>query len=232
MFSNLFNYDNPFWRFMGKLWDLILLNILWIICSIPVFTIGATSTAVYYVTLKLVKDEEGATIPSFFRSFRDNFKQATVLWLMLLVVVFVLVFDWRFALVAGGSAFAQIGMRAVFGCLSFVVLATVVYLFPLQARFYNPVKRTIINACLMAIRHFPKTIAMLVTDVGLVAVCVFVFPQAAIILFLFGFPLFAFLNSYVLVTIFEKYMPKEGESPEGEGIARESGGLDGSGADG
>lgn len=57
MLQGFFNYDNPVWRFIGKLGDLILLNILWIVCSIPVFTIGASTTAVYYVTLKLARDE-------------------------------------------------------------------------------------------------------------------------------------------------------------------------------
>lgn len=97
MFQGIFNYDNPVWRFVGKLGDLILLNILWIICSIPIFTIGASTTAVYYVTLKLVRDDDGYTIKSFFRSFKENFKQATALWLMFLVTGLVLLFDLRFA---------------------------------------------------------------------------------------------------------------------------------------
>ena len=74
MLQGLFNYDNPVWRFIGKLGDLIILNILWMITSIPIVTIGASTTALYYVTLKLVRDEDGYTIKSFFKSFRDNFK--------------------------------------------------------------------------------------------------------------------------------------------------------------
>lgn len=62
MLQGLFNYDNPVWRFIGKLGDLIILNVLWIVCSIPIFTIGASTTAVYYVTLKMVRDEEDSTI--------------------------------------------------------------------------------------------------------------------------------------------------------------------------
>lgn len=65
MLQGIFNYDNPVWRFIGKLGDLIILNILWIVCSIPVFTAGASATAVYYVTLKLVRDEDDSTIRSF-----------------------------------------------------------------------------------------------------------------------------------------------------------------------
>ena len=74
MLQGLFNYDNPVWRFIGKLGDLIILNVLWIVCSIPIFTIGASTTAVYYVTLKMVRDEEDSTIKSFFRSFKRDRK--------------------------------------------------------------------------------------------------------------------------------------------------------------
>ena len=94
MLQGIFNYDNPVWRFIGKLGDLIILNILWIVCSIPVFTAGASATAVYYVTLKLVRDEDDSTIRSFFRSFKSNFKQATAIWLILLAAGIVLGFDF------------------------------------------------------------------------------------------------------------------------------------------
>ena len=96
MLQGIFNYDNPVWRFIGKLGDLIILNILWIVCSIPVFTAGASTTAVYYVTLKLVRDEDDSTIRSFFRSFKSNFKQATAIWLILLAAGIVLGFDFWF----------------------------------------------------------------------------------------------------------------------------------------
>ena len=84
MLSGFFNYDNPVWRFIGKFGDLIILNVLWFVCSIPIFTIGASTTAVYYVTLKLARNDDGYTIRSFFKSFKENFKQATIIWLILL----------------------------------------------------------------------------------------------------------------------------------------------------
>lgn len=109
MLSGLFNYDNPVWRFIGKFGDLILLNILFVICSIPIFTIGASTTAVYYVTLKLARNDDGYTIRSFFKSFKENFKQSTIIWLILLVVGIILGIDvWFFA-----KAFAEIGRAHV-----------------------------------------------------------------------------------------------------------------------
>ena len=67
MLSGFFNYDNPVWRFIGKFWDVIMLSVLWMVCSIPVVTIGASTTAMYYVTLKLVRDEDGYTFRYFFK---------------------------------------------------------------------------------------------------------------------------------------------------------------------
>ena len=96
MLQGLFNYDNPVWRFIGKLGDLIILNVLWLITSIPIVTIGASTTALYYVTLKLVRDEDGYTIRSFFKSFKENFKQSTIIWLIMLAVGLLIGFDLYF----------------------------------------------------------------------------------------------------------------------------------------
>ena len=85
MLQGIFNYDNPVWRFIGKLGDLMILNILWVICSIPIFTMGASTTAVYYVTMKLVRGDDGYTLRNYFKSFKDNFKQATVICLLMLL---------------------------------------------------------------------------------------------------------------------------------------------------
>ena len=155
MLQGIFNYDNPVWRFIGKLGDLIILNILWIVCSIPVFTAGASTTAVYYVTLKLVRDEDDSTIRSFFRSFKSNFKQATAIWLILLAAGIVLGFDFWF-FVSGQMSLngaVRTAMTAVSGGLLLIYLFIITYVFPLQARFYNPVKRTLFNAFFMSVRH-------------------------------------------------------------------------------
>ena len=70
--KNLFNVENPVWVFMGKLVDMLILSGLWVICSLPVVTIGASTAALYYVTLKLANNEEGYTVRSFFHAFKEN----------------------------------------------------------------------------------------------------------------------------------------------------------------
>lgn len=206
MLSGFFNYDNPVWRFIGKFWDVILLSIMWTICSIPVFTIGATTTAMYYVTLKLVRDEDGYTIRSFFKSFKENFKQSTIIWLIFLAAGIILGFDLYFFIkVFTGSAKVRMVMMSIFLAMSFMYMAMFTYVFPLQSRFVNPVKRTIFNSFFMSIRHVFQTIGMIVIDLAVVFLAFTYVPQ----LLIFGVALIAFINSYMLAGIFKKYMPEE-----------------------
>ncbi len=218
MFSGFFNYDNPVWRFIGKFFDVMILNFLWVLCSIPIVTMGASTTAVYYVTLKLVRDEEGSTIKSFFKSFRENFKQATAIWLILLAAGAVIGFDLYFFLMmqTESSAFRTV-MLALFIGFGIVYLGISLFVFPLQSKFYNPVRKTLFNALFMSIRHFFQTLGILAIDGGLVFLALFVLPILQAVFFLFGFPLLAFFNSYVFAGIFEKYMPKDPDPEEESG---------------
>ena len=210
MFSGFFNYDNPVWRIIGKFGDLIILNILWLICSIPIFTIGASTTAVYYVTLKLVRDDDGYTIRSFFKSFKENFKQSTVIWLILLVVGLILGVDLYFftRLFTGSGSFRTV-MLTVFLAMVLIYAAVFTYIFPLQARFFNTVKRTFFNAFFMSLRHLFRTIGMIAIDGALLAAgFLLMVPPMLMIFMLFGFPLLAFINSYILAPVFNQYIPK------------------------
>ena len=133
MLQGIFNYDNPVWRFIGKLGDLMILNILWVICSIPIFTMGASTTAVYYVTMKLVRGDDGYTLRNYFKSFKENFKQATVIWLLMLLTGFILGFDLYFFLrvLTSNSVFRTVFTAAI-GALSMIWLCIFSYVFPLQ----------------------------------------------------------------------------------------------------
>lgn len=205
MLAGFFNYDNPVWRFIGKFWDVLVVNILWFICSIPLFTIGASTTAMYYVTLKLARDEDGYTFRSFFKSFKENFKQATAIWAVFLVTGIILGFDVYYFVKMAAASSLRTMMISIFLAMTFVWLAMFTYVFPLQARFYNPVKRTIFNAFFMAIRHVFHTIGMLAVDGVILFLSVTYVPQLSI----FGVALIAFFNSYMLNSVFGKYMPKE-----------------------
>lgn len=213
MLQNLFNYDNPVWRFVGKLGDMILLNILWMICCIPIITIGASTTALYYCTLKIVRDEENGTIRMFFKSLRENLVQSTAIWMIMLVLGLLLGFDYYFfskVLPVGGAI--QFVMTTITCAALLIWMIVLLYIFPIQSRFINPVKRTFVNAFYMSIRHLGRTILMLFMDAGMLIIAVyalFYIPQIAGVFMLLGFPVIAWANSYHFEQIFQKYMPEE-----------------------
>lgn len=208
--SKLFRMDSPLMRFLTKIADLMVLNILFCVTSIPLITIGASWTALYSVTLKMVRDEEGSVSRSYFRSFRQNFSQATLLWLGVLVVLTLLVLDIRVLNgMAGGTApgLLRVGVE-ILALLGIMVLQ---YLFPSLARFEASLADTLKNACIMALAHLPKTALMTAAAVGAVWITLINNTTIAIGLMvwpLIGFSLMAFGNSGILRKIFDNYVPK------------------------
>ena len=208
--SKLFRMDSPLMRFLTKIADLMVLNILFCVTSIPLITIGASWTALYSVTLKMVRDEEGSVSRSYFRSFRQNFRQATLLWLGVLVVLALLVLDIRVLNgMAGGPApgLLRVGVE-ILALLGIMVLQ---YLFPSLARFEASLADTLKNACMMALAHLPKTALMTAAVVGAVWITLINNTTIAVGLMvwpLIGFSLMAFGNSGILRKIFDNYVPK------------------------
>lgn len=208
--SKLFRMDSPLMRFLTKIADLMVLNILFCVTSIPLITIGASWTALYSVTLKMVRDEEGSVSRSYFQSFRQNFRQATLLWLGVLVVLALLVLDIRVLNgMAGGTApgLLRVGVE-ILALLGIMVLQ---YLFPSLARFEASLADTLKNACMMALAHLPKTALMTAAAVGAVWITLINNTTIAVGLMvwpLIGFSLMAFGNSGILRKIFDNYVPK------------------------
>lgn len=208
--SKLFRMDSPLMRFLTKIADLMVLNILFCVTSIPLITIGASWTALYSVTLKMVRDEEGSVSRSYFRSFRQNFRQATLLWLGVLVVLALLVLDIRVLNgMAEGTApgLLRVGVE-ILALLGIMVLQ---YLLPSLARFEASLADTLKNACMMALAHLPKTALMTAAAVGAVWITLINNTTIAIGLMvwpLIGFSLMAFGNSGILRKIFDNYVPK------------------------
>lgn len=204
-----FNPDSPLMRFLTKLADLMILNLLFLLSCIPVVTIGAAWTAMYYVTLKMVRDEEDSIVRGFFRAFRRNWKQATILWLMVLGLGAVMVLDIRFLNAMGDSATAAVLKTAVeiLGVLGLMVLQ---YLFPGLARFEASTGNTLKNACLLAVGNLPKTLLLSSAAVGAVYLSCWsnlTISVAIVVWVLMGFALMAYGNSGVLVKIFDNCLP-------------------------
>lgn len=201
--GNVFNLDNPFFRTIGKLVDVVWLNIIFVIFSLPIFTIGASTTAMMSVTMKMARDREGYMWQGFWKSFKQNFKQSTILWLIMVLVGVVLATDIYFFRSIEAS-YARI-MQALIIAICFVAACTASYIFPLQAQFDNTIKQTAKNAFLMSIRHLPWTILILVLLI-VFGVLIWLFLPIAVF---FGFGLTAFLLSYIFNHIFVRYIPEE-----------------------
>lgn len=199
--GELFSIERPFGQLINRLLHLFLLNMLWLICSIPIITIGASITAVYSVTLKMVRNEEGYTAKSFFTAFCHNFKQATIIWLILLVIGLIIGADLIVYLRATSVSVSEMIFMTAFFAFTVLFLFVCIYAFALLAHFDNTITRTLCNALLMAIRHLPSSILMVTANVILVALGFLLFPP---ILFL-GLPLAAWIHSYFLMRIFQRY---------------------------
>lgn len=221
--GHFFSMDNKFFTFMGRIADLCILNIICLICCIPIVTAGASITAMYYVTLKMVRNEEAYIVRSFFKSFKENFKQATVINLILIVVGVILYLDMHVAKAMPGSA-GQI-FHVIFVAFAIVYFVLTLYVYPVLARFYNSTGNTIKNALLMSIRHLPYTVVMVLIELCpllLLFVRSFRLQSTLFILFLMvGFGLIAYCNSFFLAKIFDNYMPENGNA-EQESEGREA----------
>ena len=220
--GKVFNFEGPLFNFLSRLADLFWLNLLYILCCIPVITAGAATTALYYVTLKMAKDEEGYITKSYFKAFKDNFVQATVIWIIFLVISVVMFVDLRIA--NGGSVADIFNDSAVsnvvivsVGVMAIVLAMTCTYVFPLLAQFDNTIKNTIKNAFLLSIRHLPYTFIMIL--IAAVPVVLIWFSPALLLLVLIMFSAIAYMNSKFFNKIFVLYMPKE--SPEGISVPAE-----------
>lgn len=156
--GNIFNLDAPFMQGLGKTVDIILLNILTVLLSIPIVTIGAAATALYDAMWRMLRDE-GSIYKNFFLAFKNNFKQATIIWLMALVAGAIIVFSILFYIAN------SMRILMLMNVMLFLLWAvTVAWVFPLQSRFDSPVKVTIKNAVICGLCHFPRSMVMVVLN--------------------------------------------------------------------
>ncbi len=216
----MFRMDSPFMNFMSKMSDLLILNLLIIFCSLPIFTMGASLTAGYYVLYKQVKKEEGYVFRGFFKAFKENFKQSTIIWLIVLFVFAIFFIDYRILFYSGMEFASWKWLKILVFATITVACMGLVYIFPLQARFSNTIKNTIKNAFLMSISHFPITIlAILALAIPFV---IAMFSSWFIpIVILFAFSGVMYLQSFMFLHVFKKYEPEP--EPESDKKTDDSG---------
>ena len=207
---NLLNEDNVIHIFLNKLGDIIVANLLFLVCCIPIITIGPALTALYHCMLRTVKGNNNGTTKTFFRAFKENFRQSLIVWLGLLAVGFILFLNIRFlqntaSVVSKPLFYVSLGIAGL-------VIILALYIFPVIAAFANTTVNLLKNAYVFAFLHFPSTL-----DIAVITILpmfmtyrdIKLLPLYACCWFFFGFGLTAYVNSLLLYRMFKPFLEKE-----------------------
>lgn len=210
--KNLFHLDNPFMQFLARVGDMILANFLFLVCSVPIFTLGASLTALHKITQDIVGDKDSGIFKPFFQAFRENFKQATIAWLLLLVF-FVGMGCNLLLIVSYLSGNAAVVCKGLILFLSILILAAAAYLFPLITRYENSLKAHFMNAGILAIVKLPRTVVIVFLNI-LPVLIMYLSMQTFFSTFVFwlviGFGFTSYITSTLLMPVF-----REMETPDG-----------------
>lgn len=194
--GRLFDYEHPILKILSKIADLVLLNVITLLFCLPVVTIGASMTAAHYTALKLHRGEN-YVLQSFWKSFRENFKQSTIIWLIF--VVFFVVEYLAFITLSNGDGEGQMIQGWVLATAVFGV-CTMLWTFPFQSKFVNPIGKTISTAFIMTFKHLFRTILILTFFI-----VPFLLPAKGFsVLLLFGFSLPIYLSAIIYNKPFQK----------------------------
>ena len=187
----IFDADGRLARFLNALGNLIVLNILTLICSLPIITIGTSMTALYTMTMRMARNEESSIIRGYFRAFHNNFKQSTIFWGIGGGLIVFMLFDiWLLQSVKG-----NFGLELI-------------HIFAVQARFENTMKNTAKNALLFCVGHFPQAILMLTVTL-LPVILLSVSYRFISVNFLIGISGPAYLAGWYFKSIFKAYENEE-----------------------
>lgn len=211
---SFFQWNNPVFGFLSGITNLIILNLLWMVCCIPVVTIVPATAAMYYVTLKMVRKEDPYILRSFFHSFRQNLKQGVALSVIFLLLLGLLYVDAQ-VLQKRSSEFHQV-LLIVSHVISALVFMTFSYVCPFLSRFENTVSATLKNALIIGLSHPLQSVMILAIHLSPLVLLLFwpeYFSVTMLFWLLLGFALIALVNSLLLSKIFAKY---EGKDPAGE----------------
>ena len=203
------SYDSPLMSGIYKIIYCIYLCLLWILCCIPIFTIGASTTALYYTLEKVIKHERGYVGKEFFRCFKESFKQATIVWLGMVVVAIIFVADIQILkfLVENGNSMGN--AYVLFEVFLFMELIYAIYVFAYLARFRDTIKRSLKNAGFLAIRHLGTTM-MIVLIILFGSLVIYLIPITILLM-----PaVIVWFISVLLERLFYRYMSDEDKKLE------------------
>lgn len=206
-----FRLNNPVLDYMNTMVQFIGLNLVYLICCLPIITIGPATAALYQVTLREARHEHGYLIKKFFVHMKEMFFQGIAVSLVFFFAAFILAYSFVFWNELGGN----VSLIATILSLLFAALLSfgLAYVFPLMARFQNTTVQTMKNAFFIALTNMKYTLILVLIHVFVISLF-FVFPAFKIIMLLAGFSFTAFLNSWILTKVFRNYEPAKTQFEE------------------
>lgn len=199
--------DNIIVRILTKIFDLILLNFLFIVCSLPVVTIGASITALYTVLLKMAENEEGYIARGFLSAFKKNFRQSTIVWVILLIIGAFIATDIAIIFSAKGTI-RNVGLVLI-SIVSLFYIMEIIFIFPLIAKFENTTLQMFKNAILIPASKLPAAVMVMI----IVMMCIVVtflnqttILYGAIIWNVIGAALVGYAVSFLMNVIFHPFL--------------------------
>lgn len=212
---DFFSINGKFYSFMTKVADLMILSVLWLFTSLPVITLGASSSALYYGVIKVVREESDRPTKAYFRAFRDNFKQST--WITGGFLALTLL------ITAIGTAVYRIHpdpqtlqrIYAAYLILLGIAIAWLHYLISYIARFRAPLKTVLKNSLAICFVNLPQSISMMVLFIMCAVGFILTFPASAMLIIIVP-GLYALISSYLMERIYKKYLSEEQDEEESE----------------
>lgn len=199
----IFDPENKFWVFMEKVANTFFLSLLWLLFSLPIITAGSATTACYSFLIKSARDEEGYLFRSFYRSFKKNFWQSTLVWLLAIAVGLVLFYDYLLLFNMPTLGSFRVLILSVLFVLSFLYLVIVIYIFPLIAMYQVKTKKAIKDALIIGFQY-PLITLLEIAIIALVFVATYYLVPFFFIWFILGSFLSSFLLSYVFNALSEE----------------------------
>ena len=216
----LLDPDSPIMSFLARVADLVILNVLWLLCCLPVVTIGASTTAMYHVVRHLQKESISSVTRDFFRSFKSDFRQATPVYLLLLIPAAAVVMN-AWILSAQSSDVVPVYVRAIWMVSALMLTFVVSFVYPVMAYFDDTVWKTLRTAAVLAVAKLPRTV--LISAINLLPIIMlFVslpfFLRSSIFWLLIGGSLTAYLNMLILRPVFKKIIDERpgADAPDSE----------------
>ena len=206
--DNLFRYDNKFFEALGKISNIVILNLLCIVSCLPIITIGASVTATYFIAMQIVKDEESYIIKEFIKRFKENFIISKKIWIIMMIIGGVLCFDFYISKLIINE-YMRIILQFILLMISIIFVFSIMYVFPIASKFENTVKNTMINSILISIQHLPQTIVMTLVNLSPIILIFMLSDYWGQILFFYtviGFAVIAYINSIFFNKIFKQYI--------------------------